>query len=179
MPAIAESSSIYGLDKNTGEILWQQEADGLRSSWSTPVIVKIGEKRSDLVIGVPEEIWGLNPKTGKMRWYCTGVPGDSFYTSVVAKDGIVYAAVGGRSGGGSLAVKAGGKGDVTDTHLLWTGRDSNSYSTPVVHDGRMFFVSRGIATALNAEMSGCDVGSKPLFILSPDHQIRERQVSPS
>ena len=151
VPAIAESSAIIALDKTTGKEVWKQEAEGLNMSWSTPIIVKIDDKRSDLVIGVPSEMWGMNPETGKMRWLCTDIPGNSFFTSVVAKDGIVYGSLGGRGGGGSFAVKAGGKGDVTETNLVWSTNDRNSYSTPVVFDNKLIFASRGIATVLDTE----------------------------
>ena len=151
VPAICESVAIYGFDKKTGKELWKQEADGLRMSWATPQIVKAENGQEDLVIGVPNEIWGMNPETGKLRWLCSGLEGNSFYTSTTAKDGIVYASVGGRMGGGSIAVKAGGKKDVTESHVVWTGNDQTSYATPVVHKGHMFLLSRGTATVVNAK----------------------------
>ncbi len=150
VPAIAESGSLVGLDKNTGKELWKQEADGLRGSWSTPLMVNVGEDRSDLVIGVPYEVWGLNPATGKLRWYFP-VEGRSFYTSVTAKDDIVYGAIGGRDGGCSFAVKAGGDDDASKTHKVWEGRDQCTYATPVIHDGIMFFVSSGVANVIDAK----------------------------
>jgi hypothetical protein len=148
VPAIAESSAIIALKKETGEIAWKQEADGLSMSWSTPVVVKIDDNRSDLVIGVPGEIWGLNPDNGKLRWFCTGIPGDSFYTSLAVQGDMVYGSVGTRQGGGSFAVKCGGKGDVSETNLVWSGGDQSAYATPVLHDDKMYFASRGILTVL-------------------------------
>ncbi|MEM9411814.1 MAG: PQQ-binding-like beta-propeller repeat protein [Planctomycetota bacterium] len=150
VPAIAESGALIALDKKTGKEVWKQAADGLRNSWSTPLMVKVDGERSDLVIGVPYEVWGLNPKNGKLRWYFP-IDGSSFYTSVSAKDGIVYGSIGGRSGGCSFAVKAGGKGDVTETHKVWMTGDQSSYATPVIHEEKMFIASRGIATLLDAK----------------------------
>ena len=150
VPAIAESGSLVALDKKTGKTVWKQEADGLRNSWSTPLIVKVDDKRSDLVIGVPYEVWGLNLRSGKLRWYFP-IEGSSFYTSVSAKAGVVYGSIGGRGGGCSFAVKAGGKGDVTESHKVWLTGDQSSYATPVVHDDQMFIASRGIATLINAK----------------------------
>ena len=148
VPAISESGSIIALDKKTGKEVWKQSAGGLKNSWSTPLIVKVDDERSELVIGVPYEVWGLNPKNGKMRWYFP-IEGSSFYTSLSARDGIIYGSVGGRGGGGSFAIKAGGKGDVSESHKVWTGGDQSTYATPVVHDGKMFIASRGIATAID------------------------------
>ncbi len=150
VPAIAESSSLIALDKETGKEVWKQQSDLLGGSWSTPLIVKVDDNSSDLVIGVPGEIWGLNPNNGKLRWFYP-VAGSSFYTSVSAKDGVVYGSVGGRGGGGSFAVKAGGKGDVSKSHEVWQNSEQSSYATPVIHNDQMFIASRGIATAINAD----------------------------
>ena len=51
--ASAESSSLVGLEKRTGKEKWRQTADGLIDVWGTPVIAKVDETRSDLVLGVP------------------------------------------------------------------------------------------------------------------------------
>ncbi len=107
VPAGAESRMIVGLDKYTGKEVWKTDAtDTLGSVWGTPALAKVGEN-TELVIGAPSEIWGLNPKNGKLRWYCPYVDSDQFSSSVVV-DGDTVFAVEGR-GGGSVAVKAGGK----------------------------------------------------------------------
>ncbi|MBX3440864.1 MAG: PQQ-binding-like beta-propeller repeat protein [Planctomyces sp.] len=147
--AAAESRTMYGLNKLTGEEVWKQAADGFNSTWGTPVLVPVDEERTDLVIGVPGEIWGLNPENGKLVWYCEAMQGNSFCSSVVAGEGVVYAIEG--MGGGSIAVRAGGKGDVSSTHVVWQGRDNNRISTPVLVDGRLYFFSRRIANCVDAE----------------------------
>jgi hypothetical protein len=101
------------------------------------------------VIGAPFEIWGLNPKTGKVRWYCEATGEDSFNTSVVIHDDMVYA-VEGRAGG-SLAVRAGGKGDVSQSRVAWSGRDANRFGTPVYVNDRIYFVSNGIVHCLDSK----------------------------
>ncbi len=150
VPSIAESSALIALDKESGKEVWRQETESLSGSWSTPLIVDLDDDRSDLVIGVAGEVWGLNPRNGKLRWYYP-VPGNSFYTSVSANDGVVYGSVGGRGGGGSFAVRGGGKKDVAESQEVWKGNDQSSYATPVIHDGKMFIVSGGIATAIDAK----------------------------
>ncbi len=151
VPAIAESSSLIGLDKKTGKQIWKEETDALGNSWSTPLLVKVDDSRSDLVMPVGGEVWGLNPANGKLRWFCGDIPGDSFYTSLSSRDGIVYGSVGGRNGGGSFAIKVGGKDDVTKTNMVWQGSDQSSYATPVLHNNRMFIASRGVATAIDTQ----------------------------
>ncbi len=147
--ASAEGETLFGLDKDTGKIVWKQEAGGLGSTWGTPVLVPVDDQRTDLVIGVPNEIWGLNPETGKLRWYCPGLQTDSFCSSVVADGNVVYGVEG--RGGGSLAVKAGGSDDVSKTHVVWSGRDNNRIGTPVVHNGLLYFISNKVMNCVDAK----------------------------
>ncbi len=147
--ASSESQSLVAFNKKTGEQVWKQEADGLAGTWGTPVLVEVDKTRTDLVIGVPYEIWGLNPDTGKLRWFCNATQDDSYCSSVVANGDTVYA-IEGRSGG-SFAVRAGGKDDVSKSHLVWSGNNRNRIGTPVVADGRIYFVAGKVITALDAK----------------------------
>ncbi len=147
--ASPESNSLYGLDETTGKVVWKQEAPGLRSTWGTPVLANVEDERTDLVIGVPYEVWGLNPATGGLRWYCNAMETDSYCSSVIAENGVVYGIEG--RGGGSIAVKAGGKDDVTKSQVVWTGRDANRIGTPVLVDGRLYFVSGKVANCIDAK----------------------------
>jgi len=146
--ASAESEAIVALDKTTGNEVWRQEASGFSGTWGTPILVDVNEDRQDLVIAVPEEVWGLNPENGKLRWYSEGILSNSMCASVVAHDGIVYA-LGGRQGG-AIAVRAGGKGDVTKTHVVWRKPARARIGTPLFHEGRLHWISRGIANCIDA-----------------------------
>lgn len=152
--AAAESESLVALDKATGKEVWREEAPTLTGTWSTPVLVPLDDERTDLVISVPGEVWGLNPSTGKLRWYCVQPGGESSAAtaSVVVSEGPEPIAIvlGGRDNG-SMAVRVGGKGDVTDTHMVWEGRERASIGTPILQGNRLFWVSRGIANCINAE----------------------------
>jgi hypothetical protein len=157
--ASAESKSLIALNKETGEEVWKKTADGLAGVWGTPVLVEIDENRTDLVLAVPNEIWGFNPDTGKFVWYCLAMRNNSYCSSLVAENGIVYAIE--SMGGGSIAVRAGGEGDVTDTHVVWSGRDNSRIATPLVHEGRIYFVARNVANCLDAS-DGSRVYRTPL-----------------
>lgn len=143
-----ERRAMVGLDTETGKELWAAESESFGDVWGTPILVTSGD-RTDIVIGAPGEMWGINPKTGKVRWYCEAIQSDQFNTSVVASDGVIFAVEG--RGGGAIAIKAGGKGDVSQSNVLWTGRDANRFGTPVVYEGRIYFVANGIANCLDAK----------------------------
>lgn len=145
-----ESRAIRALDRKTGKELWKAAADSLELSYGTPALIE-GDGRTDLVISVAEEIWGLNPDTGKLRWFAsTGLPGN-VSPSVIAVDGLIVT-VGGFPKTGSVAVRGGGKGDVTKTHIAWESANSSYVPTPVAHEGKLFVVSdAGFATCLDAK----------------------------
>ena len=147
VPAFIEGDALVAFDGKTGDIAWEQKSPGYRSNWSTPVLVE-ADGRTDLVIAMPGEVWGMNPATGGLRWYCI-VPGsDSARASVVADGDVVVAMAGGRGASSSVAVRAGGKGEVEP---LWVGRDNSSTSTPVIHDGRMYIVKDKVATVVDMQ----------------------------
>jgi outer membrane protein assembly factor BamB len=149
--AAEESRTIYAFDKKTGKQAWKTEAGGLELCFSTPILVPRGETAQDLVLAVPDELWGLNPDNGKLRWFVSsGLPGN-LAPSVVAGDGMVYA-FGGFPQIGSVAVRTGGKDDVTRTHVLWSGHTSTYVPTPLLHDGHLYFASdQGMAVCLDAK----------------------------
>jgi outer membrane protein assembly factor BamB len=148
--ASEEGHAIVALDKKTGKEMWRATGDALGMSFGTPVLVE-SEGRTDLVIAVPDELWGLNPDTGKLRWFAETGLTQNMAPSVVVGDGMVFA-FGGFPQLGAVAVRTGGKGDVTKTHVAWTSRNSTYIPTPVFHDGRLYFVSdAGFATCLDAK----------------------------
>ena len=146
--ATDESSSVVGLDKNTGKELWRNE--GITNVWGTPLAVGTGDDQS-VVISVPKEVWAMDPATGKLDWYSTNGVADSSVSSSPVLNGDNVIVMGGRSGTG-LAVKLGGtKGaDVTETHTVWKGKAVARIMTPVVYDGLMFGISRGVVTCAEA-----------------------------
>jgi hypothetical protein len=88
--AAEESRSIRALDKLTGKEVWKAEASSLELCFGTPVLVDGEGGRAELMLAVPGELWGLNPDTGKLRWFAeTGIDGN-VPPSVVAADSAVY-----------------------------------------------------------------------------------------
>jgi outer membrane protein assembly factor BamB len=71
--------------------------------------------------------------------------------SLVAHEDVVYC-VGGRNGGGALAVRTGGRGNVTGSHRLWALKKGSNVPSPVYHDGHVYWVNEtdGIAYCVEA-----------------------------
>lgn len=148
--ASEESHAIYALDKTTGKQAWKAEGGALSYVFGTPVLARTVE-RTELLLNAPDELWSMNPDTGKLRWYVeTGLPGN-IAPSVVLGDNTAYA-FGGFPKLGAIAVKLGGKGNVTSTNIVWKGSSSTYVPTPVFHEGRIYFASdAGFAVCLDAK----------------------------
>lgn len=143
--AADESLSMVWLDKATGEVVHKVEAGALGECWSTPALMGTGDK-TEVVISVIGEIWGMNESTGKLRWYANGVNARNAQVSILAGDnGIVYA-----TGEEAYAVKVGGKGDVSETNTLWEGSVRTRYATPVLHEGHLFSISGPVVECINS-----------------------------
>jgi outer membrane protein assembly factor BamB len=148
--ASEESHALYALDKLTGRQLWKSEAAALEYVFATPALVS-HHGRLELVVAVPNQLWGLNPENGRTRWYAeTGLSGN-LVPSVVTGDGAVFA-FGGFPHVGAVAFKLGGRDEVTLSHRLWTAQTGSYIPTPVLHQGRLYFASdAGFATCLDAQ----------------------------
>jgi outer membrane protein assembly factor BamB len=148
--ASVESESLVALDRRTGKEKWR--ATGIREAWNTPIIVTAESGRLELVVATQGKVLAFNPQTGESLWSCDTDIGWYMVPSVVASKGVVYC-LGGRSGVAALAVRAGGSGDVTDTQRLWTSMKGSNVSSPVLHDGHLYWMheSRGTAFCAKAE----------------------------
>ena len=142
-----ENQKLVGLNKETGDQIWK--ADDIANVWSTPVVA--GEKdKAVLVFSLPSEVWGLNPKNGKLKWYTTnGVSDRAVSTSPVVSNDVVYA-MGGRSST-AVAIKLGGKSDVTESHTVWEGKATGRIVSPIAIGDHIFGFDRGIANCISAE----------------------------
>jgi outer membrane protein assembly factor BamB len=145
--ASVESESLMAFDQETGKEVWRVK--GIKESWNTPILVKVGEK-TELVVAIIGKILGLDPKTGEQLWSCATDITWYMVPSLLAHEGVVYA-LGGRSGVAGLAVKAGGKGDVTNSHRLWTSRKGSNVTSPIFHNGHLYWMHENLGTVFCAE----------------------------
>jgi hypothetical protein len=134
-----ESRTLYALDKKTGKEIWKRDLSETGLSYATPVVAGQSDGSTGLIVSLPSQVWGLEPETGETLWFArTGIT-DSIIPTPVVVDGVVYIHGGGPRSSGSLAVRTGGKGDVTDMHTVWTSKEVSSPPSPVVTDGMMYW----------------------------------------
>jgi len=140
--ASVESGSLVAIDKISGKEVWR--AGGMDSSWNTPHLVEAPNGKHELAVSVKKWILGFDPTTGKELWRCEGVP-DYVCPSIVSHEGVLYA-LGGRTSK-AIAIRSGGRGDVTKTHKLWQADVGANVCSPVVHNGHLYWISDRNRTA--------------------------------
>ena len=145
--ASIESNSLVALARSTGKEVWRARKIG--ASWNTPVLVDAPGGATEVVLSVNDAVIGFDPSDGKELWRVGGF-GGYVCASVVADKGVVYVVrTGAKSGGGALAIKAGGRGDVAGSHVLWRANGSSLVSSPVYAGGRLYWVD-GVVHCLDA-----------------------------
>jgi len=132
--ASVECGELIALNKSDGSVAWRQP--GIDQSWNTPVIYQSLGGSTELALSIKGKILAFNPDSGEPIWNCEGIP-DYICPSITVQDGILYA-LGGRSNK-TIAVKSGGEGDVTDSHIVWQLNKGSNVCSPVYHDGHLYW----------------------------------------
>lgn len=174
--AAEENQAIIALNKSDGQEKWRQQAGMLELAYGTPRILSLENGDDELVLSVPGEIWGVNPESGKLKWYAETTMTGNISPTVILQGDTVFS-FGGYRSSGSIAVRGGGKGDVSDSKTIWTNRSSSYVATPLLHEGRLYWIDdRGIAYCISAtdgevvyrervqNLSGRPVYSSPTLI---------------
>ena len=148
--AIEECGKVFSIAKTDGEIQWEFQAE-TALAYTTPRFITAANGDVELILPVPKRVIGLDPTDGSQKWFATNrFEGESNATAIVDND-IAYVYGGFRSVG-SMAIRAGGKGDVTKSHVLWSTRDTSYVSTPVLKDEHLYWIDeKGIAYCVKAE----------------------------
>jgi outer membrane protein assembly factor BamB len=141
--ASVESQSLVALDKKTGKQVWR--AEKIRSSWNTPLLVD-NQGKHELVLCAGGAVQAFDPDTGAQIWHCDVF--DSYICpSVVTANGVIYA-----NPRSTAAIRGGGRGDVTNSHVLWEANKGTVVSSPVYHEGYLYFArDGGLAYCLDAK----------------------------
>jgi outer membrane protein assembly factor BamB len=142
-----ESGSLIALNKKDGSQAWAVK--GMDYTWVTPLLVATGGKQ-ELVVSIYQTVLGYDPDSGAELWKCDGIS-DYVCPSLIAHDDVVFV-IGARRGA-AMAVRAGGKGDVSATHVLWRLNKGSNVSSPVYHDGHLFWAHerQGVIYCVNAD----------------------------
>lgn len=160
-------SYLLALDKTTGKERWKA-ARGNGLSHSTPVVIR-GPKGDELVVNSSERIDAYNPANGELLWH-TGSQRQTPIPSPVFHDGVIYLSRGYRNSD-FLAIRPGGQGDVSGSHILWRASSGASYVPSILYYHGLLYVSNevGIVTCAEAD-TGKPVWRKRLggiFYASP------------
>jgi len=110
-------STLIAMNTATGDIVWETERP-VPNSWTTPILIGPDEglERTELVTCANPYVMAYDPATGKELWRVKGLSGDVAPSPVFA-GGLVFAV---NTESQAMAVRPGGSGDVTDTHVVWT-----------------------------------------------------------
>lgn len=122
---------IAAFDKRTGAEVWRTKREDARG-WSSPILISVNG-RNEVVVNGHHGVRGYNPETGKELWFCKAFSGRG--TPTVTPAGELLHVVSGLRGD-TFAVRPGGNGDVTETHMVWhTPRNcSRDLPSPIVID---------------------------------------------
>lgn len=143
------ASYAIALDKATGANRWKTDRPEAWLSWSSPQLLSSENGSDELVLVGSEKIDALDPVSGERLWTFRGMAHECIPTPLVGH-GLLYAVSG--PNGASYCIRPGGRGDVTDSHLVW----SSDIGTPFVPSGILvgdnyYLVNdAGIGTCLNA-----------------------------
>ena len=161
---------VAAFDLKSGETQWEtdepqdsedssrNDANKYKGSWATPVIVDV-DGHDQIVCSMPTRVVGYDPQSGDIIWWCDGIrgpKGDLAYSSPLIAGDLCLCT--GGFGGPSLALKLGGRGDVTETHRLWRKeRNPQSIGSGVFIGTHVFRPNAGPGTIECIEVESGDV----------------------
>lgn len=153
-----EPSYVMRIEGKTGKTLWKVDrpTNAIRESpdsYTTPGLLRIG-KTVEIIISGGDCVTGHDLATGKELWRANGMnPENQPFYRVVASPvifgDIIYAPSRVKP---LVALRSGGRGDITTSHLLWSSANGPDVPTPVT-DGKYFYVvnDKGVMWCLDAK----------------------------
>ncbi len=132
-------SSVLAFHAKDGSDAWKAERKSFRASYSTPFILKGDKGEPELIVASTAGVTAYNPDDGAVIWnYVWSFPRNPLRTvaSPILANGLVIANAGeGGAGRSLLALRPDGKGDVTNTSLVWEDHKSFSYVPTLLASG--------------------------------------------
>ena len=176
-------SFVAAFDAQTGAPVWRTPRSAT-VGWGTPVVINV-DGRDELIVSSQRRVQAYDPASGKELWSVAGNTYEVIPTPVVGH-GFVYCASG--RAGPTLAIRPGGSGDVTATHVAWSvAKGSPFVPSPLLVGDVLYLVNdmQSIVTAYDAK-SGTLLFQGRLggerregFSSSPDRRERARSSSPT
>lgn len=149
----AEDPCLYALDKYTGAIKWKTARDSNAKknfSFCTPTVIM--EKGEVQIISPASDYVFAYDYNGKQIWKFNYPNGYSVVPRPVYENGIIYVSSGYDSPT-LYAIRSGGQGDITKSHLAWETRKGvpRNSSVLVVNDMLFMAADNGVVSCLNAK----------------------------
>ena len=147
---------VAALDKRTGRVVWRQDRQGAnapdpdqRKAYSTPLVIRFDE-RDELVSTGADRVVAYDPANGHRLWW-VDYDGYSNVPRPLFAHGLVYIATGFNTPE-LLAIRPGGRGDVTETHVVWRFNSQvPKKPSPLLVGDEIYMTSdKGVATCLDA-----------------------------
>ena len=164
-----DPSYVLKIDGRTGKTLWKVErpTDAVVESpdaYTTPALLEYSGKK-EIVVSGGDVVTGHDPATGKELWRAEGLnPGKARNYRIIASPlvtgGLVIAPTRIRP---MIAIRPGGRGNVTTTHTAWTFDRGPDVPTPA-SDGKLLYCvsDRGVIEVLDVQTGGVVYGPERL-----------------
>ena len=140
---------IAAFDATTGaRRWWTKRAEPV--GWGTPIAVRAGT-RDEIIISSFRAVYAYNPDNGEVLWKVAHGNAEVIPTPVVGH-GLVFASFGRQ--GPTLAIRPGGSGDVTATHVAWQAAKGAPYvPSTLVYGDELYMVNdqTSVLTAYEAK----------------------------
>ncbi len=141
---------LLNLDATSGKTRWRVERGRDIHSYSTPLVVHTSGA-TELVVNSSEGVSGHDATTGQLLWHIQEQ--NRFPIPMpVLHDGVIYTTRGYRSGP-YMAIRPGGKGDVSRSHVLWRTETGAPYVSSLVHYNGLLYMAGdvGVLSAIDAK----------------------------
>jgi outer membrane protein assembly factor BamB len=141
---------LLSLDSATGKVRWKVDGPRNVTSYSTPFAID-APAGTELVVNSSEGLSGHNAATGERLWHIAESNNYPIPTAL-QHDGIIYTSRGYRSGP-FLAIRPGGKGDVSQSHIVWKVQTGAPYVSSLAYlDGLLYMIGDvGVASVFESK----------------------------
>ncbi|MEZ5352699.1 MAG: PQQ-binding-like beta-propeller repeat protein [Bryobacteraceae bacterium] len=143
-------SYLLSLDKRTGKQRWKVDRGQNRVSHSTPVVVA-GPNGDEMIVNSTERVDAYDPTTGELLWHA-GSQRQTPIPTAVSHGGTIYMARGYRNSD-ILAIRSGGRGDVSETHIQYRIPNGGSYVPSILHYQGLLYMTNEVGVVTCADAS--------------------------